>query len=74
MTARRIGALALALVLAGGLACGKVGPPRRAGGSVDRDDELGRQGTSILNPDEPLPAPEAPPEEPETDTEEDPRP
>ena len=68
-------AIVLAVLLA--VACGKYGSPRRVGEAVPPatlpsspipPSPMGSEGTGILNPtSEPLPAPMAPPEEPEED-------
>ena len=68
-------AITLTVLLA--VACGKYGPPRRVGQAVPPatlpsspipPPPMGSEGTGILNPtSEPLPAPMAPPEEPEED-------
>ncbi len=68
-------ALVLAAVIVA--ACGKYGPPHRAGGPTPAatlpgspipPPPLPPEGTGILNPSSvPLPVPSAPPEEPEED-------
>jgi hypothetical protein len=70
-------AAALALTVCLAVACGKYGAPRRIGEAAPPETlpsspipppPMGPEGTGILNPtSEPLPAPTAPPEEPEED-------
>lgn len=70
MSRRSLAGVLLVATALGLAACGRYGPPRRPDSTTSADPGgLGPQGTSILNPtSEPLPAPEAPPEEPQEES------